>query len=309
MNNWFTRHVVRLYISKELPGWGRVYQTFVGSYDKNPIWKDAAPHVIRDKLCGYYRVVDLREWADRSLFFLKRWYDLEAALVVKDFVGPGDHVVDVGANYGHFTMAAAAAVGPQGRVTSFEPNPGSFARLQTHIGLNRLSHVRPFQMGLSDAEGTLTLSVPRINSGEASFGPSDYDDIYQVSCRVGTLDDVIAGKAVDFIKIDVEGFECNVIKGARETISNSRPLVLTEVVDRHLERANSSRTDLLTLMKSLDYTPVSITLLRRGMRQEIRLTAMNDAAFSSHRSGQDVLWVPGGQDGLDRALARKHGWD
>jgi hypothetical protein len=83
---------------------------------------------------------------------------------------------------------------------------------------------------------------------------------------------------------------------------------MTEVVDRHLERANSSRTDLLTLMKSLDYTPVSITLLRRGMRQEIRLTAMNDAAFSSHRSGHDVLWVPGGQDGLDRAMARKHGW-
>ena len=226
---------------------------------------------------------------------------------MKDFIGPGDHVVDVGANYGHFTMAAAAAAGPQGQVTSFEPNPVSFARLQTHIALNRLSHVHPFQMGLSNTEGTLTLSVPHINSGEASFGPSDYDDIYQVSCRVGTLDDVIEGRTVDFIKIDVEGFECNVIKGARETILNSRPLVLTEVVDRHLERANSSRCDLLNLMKSMDYTPASIALLRRNMRHEIRLTAMNGEAFSRHRSGQDVLWVPGGKEGLERAMNRKHG--
>ena len=60
----------RAYIVRELPGWGRVYRRFVGSYERNAAWQDAAPCILRDKRDGLHRIADPREWADRLLYFL-----------------------------------------------------------------------------------------------------------------------------------------------------------------------------------------------------------------------------------------------
>lgn len=296
MNDWFTLHLVRPYIAHELPGWGHVYRVFVGSYESNRAWENAGPRLVRDKICGYYRIADLREWADRSLFFLKRWYDLTTSLLVQDLVRPGQAVVDVGANYGHFSMAAAAAVGPGGRVTSFEPNPVSFARLRTHVALNRLAQVQAIQMGIADRAEVLTLNVPQINSGEASFGGAAYETGYEVDCRVDALDTLLAGERVDFLKIDVEGFECRVLRGARDLIGRCRPLILTEIVDTHLERAGASRAELFGLMREMGYRPFSIALTGRGARRRVSLAALSEAGFAAHPTDSDVLWQPDERD-------------
>jgi FkbM family methyltransferase len=288
VKNWFAITFVRPFIRREVPGWGKLYNAFVGSYHNDNKWASTTPVVLRDKRYGMIRILDLRKWADRIFYFLGRWYDLPTQLAIDAFIKEGDHVLDVGANFGHFSMGAASTVGESGRVDSFEPNPVVYSRLLQHISLNNLSHVTPHNIGAADQEAMLELNVPLINSGEGTFGKSQYDDKTVMSCQVSRLDDVMRGCRVDFIKIDVEGFEVNALKGAQEIISQQRPLVLTEVVSSHLENAGSSTAELHQFFREADYVPFALSLRRAGLKQVLSLSRLEDGNFKD----ADYLWFP-----------------
>lgn len=279
--------LARPYVSAELPGWGTVYRIFVGSYESNDYWAGAGARIVRDKRNGMYRIVDLGEWADRALFFLRRWYDLPTALLLDHVLKPGNTILDVGANYGHFTMAAAAAVGPQGSVLAVEPNPVAYARLMCHVALNRLDQVSTAQIGLSNAEGELELFIPSINSGEASFAPSQYENVRRVTCPVKTGDLLLSGKSFDFIKIGVEGFELNVLQGLQNTLTRDTPLVLTEVVAQHLSRAGTTIADLQAYLSARGYRAYRLGLGKGGFRHHLKLDYCEVIAADG-----DYLWVP-----------------
>lgn len=281
--------LARPYISHELPGWGKVYERLVGGYEHDAFWATATPCIIRDKHANLLRLLDLRKWSDRSFFFLKRWYDLPTALTIDLIVREGDTVVDVGANYGHFSLLAAIKAGETGRVLAFEPNPVAFSRLQTHIDLNHLSTIRAQNVGLSDRAGELELNVPDINSGEASFTGTGYSDATTVSCPVLVGDDAIGETTVSFIKIDVEGFEYRVLKGLEKTIERDRPWIITEIVKDHLCRDGRTPADLDDLLRPIGYAPMRIALQGRGSAQNLSLT---DFKPDKDEIDCDVLWVP-----------------
>jgi hypothetical protein len=129
--------VVRPYVARELPGWGRVY-TFVGDYSRDWLWAAAPVKTMRGKLHGYDMKLDLSKWSDRSAFFLGRWYGLPAQLLVADLLKQGDVVVDVGANRGMFALMASRVVGDTGKVIAgkvicIEPNPNCLKILDREI--------------------------------------------------------------------------------------------------------------------------------------------------------------------------------
>ena len=278
--------LVRQYTRAELPGWGRVYEIFIGGFAKNARWRGRKPEIIRDKVDGYVRILNIEEWADRSFYFLGRWYDRAATMAVKAVLRPGDTVLDVGANYGHFTMTSAATVGPQGSVHAMEPNPTSFARLTMHVTLNNLAHVDVHNVGVADAPQTLTLQIPRINSGEASFTQLIYDDYREVSCPVTTVDAIADGGPVDMLKIDVEGFETAVLKGASRTLADNRPIVMTELIDKHLARADTSKAEVFEILGALDYQAYRIECVRQGLSYALVLTP-----FAADGPDGDAIWV------------------
>lgn len=285
------KQIVRAFLlpftRNEVPGWGKLYNKFIGSWEKDQFWEGEPPRIVRDKIYGYYRIVDISQWADRSLYFLARWYDLQAALLVEKFLKGGDRVLDVGANYGHFSLAAANAVGPSGSVMSFEPNPSAFSRLCVHLGLNRLSWVEPKNIGIADAEGYLALNIPSINSGEATFGASQYADASIIEVPVRRLDDVAGDRTATLLKIDVEGFEVHVLRGARALLDRDRPIVLTEVIEKHLRNAGESRRSLSEFMEAQNYRSYRLGLKGRGARQTLHLPAV----AAADRDG-DFLWIP-----------------
>ena len=287
VNTWIACNIVRPYIKNELPAWGGIYKKMVGGYESNADWAHASPTVIVDKRYGLYRLLDLRDWADRSFYFLKRWYDLEAQLLIDAIVKPNACIVDVGANYGHFSLAAAARTGTGGLVHAFEPNPNSYARLRTHVDMNRLGQIKTYNMGVSDAPGSLSLSVPLINSGEATFAGQPYAEATDVTCNVCTLDELGFQQKVDVLKIDVEGFEFNVLAGSRALIDSDRPLIITEVVRRHLMRAGAKPDDLKEFLEPLGYSAYRMGLYRAGVSHALTL----EASDPTHSDG-DYLWVP-----------------
>ena len=278
----------RPYVVRELPGWGRLYDLVVGGHERNWLWATAPTRTIQGKLHGYSMRLDLSKWADRSAFFLGRWYDLGTQLVITDLLRSGDTVVDIGANRGMFALAASRLVGDAGKVICFEPNPNCFNLLDRDIAANGIANIVVHKIGLGSREEELLLSVPLINSGEGTFGQSAYgaDTTYQVRAEVKRGDQILADARPSLIKIDVEGFECNVLAGLAGTIGLHRPIILTEVVSAHLARCGSSVQELRSLMESWGYRGHSLSLHKEKGRYGWQLVPFDEASPAF-----DALWL------------------
>lgn len=163
---------------------------------------------------------------------------------------PGDHVFDVGAAYGMYSFPLAHMVGANGSVHSFEPQPKQHRILNTIRRLSRMGHINLNRCLLGDSPGEHTLVLP-VRFGFPVHGHAHVArGIKEVlSARFGqdrsqlasmtTIDSWCAANDVDtvsFIKVDVEGFEPNVLDGATRTITRSHPSLLLEIEDRHTTR-------------------------------------------------------------------------
>lgn len=155
-------------------------------------------------------------------------------LLLKTLLTDGDAFIDVGANIGDWTLSAAKLVGPAGRVLAFEPVPRMAEALRKSAWANRFDQVRVFEAALSNRAGEAEFSVERENSGGSRLGRMQDDPgrtFSRCSVKVSTLDDVVraeALKAVALIKIDVEGFEAEVLQGGTRTLTELRPALYLE---------------------------------------------------------------------------------
>lgn len=273
--------VVRPYIRAEKAGWGRIYVWMIGCYERDAFWSDAPTISSRNKFFGFEIEYDLRHWADRSAFFLGRWNDLESQLLLCAL--RPNTVVDIGANRGEFSLAASS-LNPSANIIAFEPNPNIASILKRDLERNSITNIELRECGLSDEEAVLTLHVPYVNSGSASFGGFQSDG-YEISrIPVHTGDEELNGIEPDFIKIDVEGYELRVLRGLRQTIERTRPIIEIEVLDENLARCQTSRRDIENFMSDLGYRGFGMELQKIGRERELRL--VDEAA------GCDMIWLP-----------------
>lgn len=151
------------------------------------------------------------------------------------FIRPGDTVLDIGANLGGFTIPLAQAVGPEGHVMAFEPQPVIYAYLKANVFLNRLKNVALHCGCLGDMEKTLEIPEPDYNQ-EANFGSQSFAEKeglikptrHRVQAPCQRLDALYTGARLDFIKMDVEGMEYDVLRGAETVIATHRPILYFE---------------------------------------------------------------------------------
>jgi len=152
-------------------------------------------------------------------------------------ISVGDTVIDVGANIGVFTVKASKLVGPAGTVISLEPSPKSFTLLEANIMRNHLSNVKPFEYAAWDSEGEASLFVDRVSDRSSLF--SDRGDSERNRRSIETIENVetvsldtllesLKLDCVDIIKIDVEGAELAVLRGAKRTIAKYLPSIVLE---------------------------------------------------------------------------------
>ncbi len=284
------------YLRMELPGWGHLLRT-LGLLDDS-FWAREPTRRLRGKLHGYEMVLDLSNWSERQTYYLGRFYDLPTQLLVRAAVRPGDTFIDVGGNVGMVTLAAARCAGEAGTVHTFEPNPIAFARLAEHVRINGLERVELHHCGLGDMTGEFTLSVVGDHTGggtlaavrSAPTGPRTT----QYVVRVLRGDDVLPPPvAPTVVKIDVEGFECRVLRGFANLLRTTRPLVVTEVVDSHLHRAGSSKRELFELMRGHGYAAFELSTRRVRLRHQLSLSAADD--FAGMRTNNIVWIIPGGK--------------
>jgi FkbM family methyltransferase len=150
---------------------------------------------------------------------------------------PGDEIaIDVGANHGDYT---AILVGLARDVIAVEPNPDIVRVLEARLGDEiRRQRLQLVQGALGAEAGTARLFVPDAGSGLASLdAPPIATAGKAIEVSVRRLDDLVGGRRVGFIKIDVEGYEVAVLRGGMGIISESRPTLLIEIEERHRKGA------------------------------------------------------------------------
>ena len=157
--------------------------------------------------------------------------------------------LDVGAHYGVFSLAFAAC---GGEVRALEPSDDAFPVLCENIRLNPELKVRPVKMAVGNRAGKIAMHREGdhfVASGRSSKGDDDVDVV------VMTIDEFVVREQFvpDAIKIDVEGFEVNVLEGAKSVLLQNAPLVFLEVHPEFIQRQGRSVDELLQLMSSCNY--------------------------------------------------------
>jgi FkbM family methyltransferase len=171
--------------------------------------------------------------------------------LLEEQVQPGMVVADIGANVGLYTYLLANCVGEHGLVHAFEPNPALFTSLETNCRTNRIANVRLHNVALGARDDTLTLMQARFNSGDGRLSRRDASTAGGGrSVPVRPLDALFEGRPLDFVKIDVQGWEFEVIKGMRGQLAGSRPLrIYFEFWPAGLRPAGSEPAELLAFLR------------------------------------------------------------
>ncbi|MFF3504286.1 FkbM family methyltransferase [Streptomyces sp. NPDC003247] len=182
------------------------------------------------KVPGGYRVrAPLDDYLGRAVFYVGE-NDAKITWACSRLVRPGDTVLDIGANIGLVTFALSAMVGPSGAVHAFEPLPRLHDLIDQAIARNRVTNVTLHPFALGESESRLALTVPDGHAAASSFvaerSPHGSDD---VDVEVRPLSDVLAARPIGpirLVKIDVEGFETEVLRGAERYFADHPPYAI-----------------------------------------------------------------------------------
>ena len=195
-----------------------------------------------------------------SLFWHRRFAEEEAGFrFLERFLQPGMTVLDAGAHEGYYTLFASKRVGRGGKVIAFEPSPRERKALRWHVLINRCWNVRIQGLALGEENGEADLHiVDGVQTGLNSLRPpaiAGRAGILKV--RVTSLDDWLRVHDLDradFIKLDVEGAELSVLKGASGLLRRRpRPVIYAEVEDRRTQPWGYRASEIVTTLDALEY--------------------------------------------------------
>jgi FkbM family methyltransferase len=171
-------------------------------------------------------------------------------------------VFDVGANIGYYSLQASPLVGSSGSIYSFEPVASTHQELATNISINGITNIKAFKHIVSDHSGMMTMRRgPRDNSGSSHVETGNIPQAEGEPVLAVTLDEFVKANRidkVDLIKIDVEGYEAAVVKGAEQILKQFKPILLIEVCTRVILRYFKGKEELYSFLNGLGYRPYGI---------------------------------------------------
>jgi FkbM family methyltransferase len=207
-----------------------------------------------------------------SLFY-RGIYEEQIVARIAALLRPGMTFVDIGANIGLHTLVAAHRVGNIGQVIAVEPQSRVYERLLHNVTLNGLRNVRAFRCAVGSAGGIMPLfQLSTENDGLATLRVRDHEEpVGSETVEVMTLPALLAVARVEHvhgIKIDTEGAELSILKGAEAWLSRSPPAFMAiECNDAHLRRFGASSLQLIRFLQATGYR---VLALRRGRWRTLR---------------------------------------
>jgi len=193
--------------------------------------------------------------------FVARCFEPNELFLLSRLLSPGGTFVDVGANIGLYTVAAARMVGPAGSVLAIEPSERERALLQRNLARNgnTAAQIETRAVGERDGEVARLHLADIQHGGQNTLGAVVYENVRIVSdqlVNIATLDSILADhglSSVDVVKIDVEGGEHAVLMGASHLLASLRPIVMLELQDESLAAQGSSANEVLATLAERHY--------------------------------------------------------
>ncbi len=202
---------------------------------------------------GIHFRLDLSEYMEWVLYF---GLNVEVREGLYPLVKEGMTILDIGTNIGETLLQFARLSGPGGKVIGFEPVPENYRKCLQNCSLNNFKTIRVEQLALSDKPETLFFEeATNRNSGGIFMHRQQQSGSSAVQAL--TLDEFVRKEnisKVDLVKIDVEGFETNVLKGASYTCTSFHPVLFVEVDRQNLHRQGSSAEELHEIIRKYGYS-------------------------------------------------------
>lgn len=216
-------------------------------------------------------------------------------MIIKNIIKPGDICVDIGAYIGNYTLFMANLVGPRGTVYAFEPNKETILSLNNNIALNGHENISLYDYAVGDFTGNnvfykvdktlgATSNSTLVKNEKIAGDLKEY--VKEESVKVIQLDKFLENKKIKLIKIDVEGFELNVLKGARELISKYRPVIIMEFISKRLQFLKINQNNFKELLDEY-YNAYEITISIKSGK-----AALEPFNFDREVNLGDIVLIP-----------------
>ncbi len=219
-----------------------------------------------------------------GLEFRFRNYEPGVASVLRRMLGPGMIFVDVGAHVGFHSLAAARLVGDRGRVYAFEPDPDTYDLLQNNARLNRLTNIIAVPLAVDEGCGEKDLFLGVVHEGHNTLYARRLVGSKSVRVETTTLDTYFATRGIlrlDVIKLDVQGAEPAVLRGANDILRRCRGLKIIVEIDPIFLRATGSDPEAI-LEPLLDARYRFWWIARDGALERISGDGLHDRQYGLH---------------------------
>lgn len=184
-------------------------------------------------------------------------YEVPIQNIFAQHLKEGDVFYDIGANVGFFSVIAAKLVGNTGKVYAFEPGKENAASIRHNAELNKFEQIEVIEKAVSVTSGTGQLLLAQYSGGHALATADVPPDLAgEVTVDLVSIDELIARQQIappNFVKVDVEGAELDVLKGMKETIKTHQPTIIYEVDDGDRTAYERKYRELAAFFESLDY--------------------------------------------------------
>jgi FkbM family methyltransferase len=190
-------------------------------------------------------------------------YEEDVYKLINISLKPGYVAIDVGANIGIQTIRMSSIVGDYGKVYSFEPIEFLRKKFQNNVALNNCENVELLPLALSDENHTIEVYIDEKKWNQGTFSLSDSDSVgtrQQLTVMKGDdIPQINLLERLDLIKIDVEGFEYNVLRGLRKTLNKHHPRIIFEYDASYWKKSSGNLNNCIEFLTELNYITYHVT--------------------------------------------------
>lgn len=234
---------------------------------------------------GILRTTIGRRIYELCYFRYKRYLEAGPVHILKQYVEANTTVLDVGANIGFFTSIFSHWVAPSGKVVAFEPEKVNFNSLSNRVGNSSWGkYVQIENQAVAEITGDVYLEINPLHPGDHKIGENGK------KVFATTIDEYLQRNflpKVSFIKVDVQGFEFNVIKGAEKTIFSDQPTIFLEADQNALIKQSTSVEEVIEWLKQRGYSAHIIK--KNGQLEEAKIQRQLKILKNGYL---DILFLP-----------------
>jgi FkbM family methyltransferase len=243
------------------PGKERLSNLFKPSTELKTELKDGIVWLTNEDIAIYTTADNYIEWSILS----SGTYEDEIGKLIKISLTEGDTAIDIGGNIGLQSLRMSSCVGPTGKVYAFEPLNYLQEKFNKNMALNKAKNITLFPFALSDQQNELDLIVNKNQWNQGAFSLSNKEsgtEKQRVTVKVADeIHEIQMLDKVALIKIDVEGFEFQVLRGLKQTLQKHQPRIIFEYDSNYWADTGQNIADCYEFLRSLNYSLYQVSMV------------------------------------------------